>query len=108
MADDEDSKVTPLPVRFKKQDAEPRILLVEPSKCLHMRGPYKIDDSLAEVTCGECGDKLNPIWVLKRMAAKDSVFQQSARRYQDEMKRLEERSRTKCEYCGQMTRISRR
>jgi uncharacterized protein YeaO (DUF488 family) len=29
-------------------------------------------------------------------------------RYQDEMQRLAERERTKCQHCGQLTRISRR
>jgi hypothetical protein len=70
--------------------------------------PYLVDEALAEVECGKCGAKLNPMWVLVRLANEDRRLNESQRRYQEEMARLNERERTKCEHCGQMTRISRR
>jgi hypothetical protein len=47
------------------------------------------------------------MWVLTKLAHKETGYHETERRYHEEMKRLSERSRTKCEHCGQMTRISR-
>ena len=75
-------------------------------ECRHDRSI--VDERKTEVTCADCGEKLNPIWVLSQLANKESGWFRSRDRYQDEMKRLEERSRTRCQKCGYMTRISRR
>jgi hypothetical protein len=40
------------------------------------------------------------------LAGEETKWHESFKRYQAEMRRLSERSRTKCQHCGQMTRIS--
>lgn len=109
---DDDSNVTKLPIRFKNPLPEDRSIMLawEAGKhgCDHRRGQYLVAEGEAEVECGKCGAKLDPIWVLRNLATEDRRYAESQTRYRDEQKRLAERSRTKCEHCKQMTRISRR
>lgn len=106
-----EDNVTRLPVRYKSHVPEERTL-VRPHEvqryggCAHNK--FIVDDKKLEVECGECGERLNPMWVLTQLASRDMRMHEAARRYKDEMKRLDERSRTKCDHCGKMTRISRR
>ncbi|WP_232341271.1 hypothetical protein [Burkholderia pseudomallei] len=60
-----------------------------------------------EVTCADCKEKLNPMWVLKQLSQAEHRYHELHARYHDELKRLSERSRTKCQHCGEMTRISK-
>lgn len=46
--------------------------------------------------------------VLQRLMQDESRWQINRAKYKDEMRRLAERSKTKCERCGHMTQISRR
>ena len=110
MTDDGDN-VKKLPVRFKNPVPEDRTLLFPHEvgkwdKCHHEK--FVIDSSKAEVECGTCGEKLNPMWVLGRLAGCEANFHETHTRYAEEIKRLSERTRTKCNNCGKMTRISRR
>lgn len=102
-------KPTRLPVAFKPSSNE-RVLLreheVPAQTCSHLR--CVVDPKLADVTCNDCGERINPIWLLTRMANDDRRYAESRSRHQQEAKRLAERSRTKCEHCNRMTRISRR
>lgn len=111
MDDGEDFNVKRLPIRFKKAGPEDRTLLVPyevgKSKCQHYPGRFIIDVSLSEVMCGECNEKLNPMWVLGQLAGRDRNFAEAHDRYAEETKRLAERSRTKCEHCKKLTRIRR-
>lgn len=106
---DEDG-VTRLPVRFKNPGPADKTLLwpheVGKLTCFHQR--FVVDEKLSEVECADCKERLNPMWVLKYLAGKDNQFRESQERYQTEMARLKERSRTKCQHCGGITRISRR
>ena len=108
--DDVDDNITKLPVRFKPRDEERTLLrpweVGKHGGCLHPR--FVVDDKLLEVECGVCKEKLSPMWVLVHLATKDMQMKESRKRYVEEMKRLEERSKTKCEHCEKMTRISRR
>lgn len=113
MISDGDDKITKLPVRFKNALPEERSLafLHEVGKrqpCNHLFATYLIGDGDAEVTCGRCDAKLDPMWVLHKLAIHDRRMAENTERYRDETKRLAERSRTKCDHCGKMTRISRR
>lgn len=108
-----DPEITKLPVRFKEPLPEERSILLawEAGKgggCTHLFAQYLVSDTDAEVECGRCGTKLNPIWVLVKLAVHDRRMAESQQRYQEEQKRLAERTRTKCQHCGEMTRISRR
>lgn len=76
------------------------------SGCQHRAG-FTVDEKLDTVECTGCGEKLNPIWVLQQLSRMETRWHNHHVQYQDEMKRLSERSRTKCQHCGEMTRISR-
>lgn len=116
MGDDEN--VTKLPVRFKEPAPPERTLLhphelraVNVNRCGHNEfegAAFIVDEKLDQVTCSKCGERLNPMWVLKQLTNRDSRFHEAHRRYHEEQQRLAERARTKCQHCGEMTRISRR
>lgn len=102
-----DGKVVELGVRAKTKPGDDRTLIqVDTRECSH-RGPYVVDETLAEVECATCHAKLNPIWVLARIANRETSMERHRATYQDEMQRLAERKKTKCEHCQKMTRISR-
>lgn len=118
-----DDKIKPIPVKFKAPPAEDRPMLqvVETSwireECNHAyrwasgrheEATYLIRDGETEVECGFCGTRLNPMFVLMRLAREETQWQRTRKAYQDEMARLNDRKRTKCESCGAMTRISRK
>ena len=96
-------------VTGKKPSKDKRILKKSYGKgnriCLH--GPYLIDEQLSTVECEGCGEKLNPMFVLMRLAGKETTWHTYEQRYNEDMARLQERSRTKCEHCKEMTRISK-
>ncbi len=48
------------------------------------------------------------MFVLRIMATEENQWSRMRERYLEEMKRLRERSRTKCMHCGAMTEISHR
>lgn len=73
--------------------------------CCHRR--FIVDETAEKVECADCGEKLNPIWVINYLAGKESQWRYNGEKYREEMQRLSERSKTKCEHCGHMTRISR-
>lgn len=76
----------------------------EPRSCRH--DVFHVDERHGEVVCGDCGEKLNPIWALLQVAQQESHYLRMHKRYTEEVKRLSERSRTKCQHCGHVTRIS--
>lgn len=121
MADDD--KIKPFPVRFKAPPgAEPPFLRVVDydKKCNHryhwvdngglsgrmVNATYQLREGETEIECGLCNTRLDPMFVLRIMANEENDWSRSRARYIDEMKRLGERSRTKCEHCNKMTRIS--
>jgi hypothetical protein len=113
MAGDDDlpEGVKRLPIRFKSPVSPDRSLVWphevgQHTTCFHRK--FIVDDAKSEVECAECHEKLNPMWVLKTLCGRDHRFHEAHTRYNDEMKRLAERSYTKCDYCQKMTRISRR
>lgn len=74
-------------------------------KCDHRDKGVVVDEALLDVTCRGCGSKLDPVWVLARLAEHESQWRRSREAYMDEAKRAKERRSTKCQHCGQMTRI---
>lgn len=105
-----DDNIKPLPVRFKKPPGaeDPMLKLVVTGGCNHLGTSYAIREGETEVECVNCGTKLDPMFVLKQLALKESTWNRVRRQYIEDMKRLNERMRTKCESCGHMTRITRR
>jgi hypothetical protein len=115
-----DDNVTSLPVRFKDRGPADRSVIrsceipgatIGGGKCTHhpmFGASFIVDEKLSEVECSLCHAKLNPVWAMARIADQDRRFAEARERYVEETKRLSERSRTKCEHCQKMTRISRR
>ncbi|MGF6792750.1 hypothetical protein [Paraburkholderia sp. 35.1] len=102
-----DAEIHDLPIRARRDLGDERVLkAVHTGQCWHGHG-FIVDEQLADVTCAACGGKLNPLWVLAQLANRENRFHELHAPYQDELARLAERQRTKCERCGQMTRISR-
>lgn len=109
----DDDNVSKLPVRFKKPVPEDRTLVLaweasKGQKCSHLLTTYIVSACDAEVECEKCGTKLNPMWVLTKLATEDRRLEDARRYHAEETARLAERSRTKCEHCAKMTRISHR
>lgn len=110
----DDDNIVPLGVRYRgPTDAEnPPVLEIvrtSPDPCMFRhKGPYLVDEKLAEVECGTCHKLLNPMHVLAELARLETRWHDYRQTYQEQVERLRERSRTKCERCGQMTRISGR
>ncbi|WP_227461678.1 hypothetical protein [Cupriavidus pauculus] len=77
-----------------------------PGACRHRAG-FVFDEKLENVLCKGCGERVSPIWVLRQLAQEETRWHRARETYQEEMKRLAERSRTKCRHCGEMTPISR-
>ncbi len=118
MSEETDEKVVKLGVRFKSPPAEdaPILKIVNDwGTCQHRHWPgtmrpvsYNIREGETEVECGCCGVRLDPMFVLRTLAGRESQYEENRRRAADVMKRLDERSRTKCQHCDKMTKISRR
>ncbi len=79
-----------------------------PQSCAH-KGPFIVDRKLGSVECGDCGALLNPIYVLEMLASKETYWnmrQRDLSKYLAEInKEIEERTRTRCTHCGNMTAI---
>lgn len=117
---DPDDKVKKLGIRFKKPPGgdEPQLKVImgsEQGECNHLwrieggsirNAQYKLREGEMDVECGLCGTRLDPMFVLKKLAREESQWLRHRKQYIDEMERLNKRSRTKCEHCDRMTRIS--
>jgi hypothetical protein len=117
-----DDNITPIGIKFKTPpDDDPPMLTVVgqwgKDSCNHRTFyqdghtypvTYSLREGETEVECGHCKTRLDPMFVLRLLAHEETQWLRNRQRYIDEMKRLHERSRTKCWHCGQMTEISRR
>lgn len=100
-----DNKIKSFPVKPKLAAKAP--LTVVPTRydaCRHNQ--VLVDEKLAEVECADCGAKLNPMWVLINLAHEDSLLRTNWAGMRAEIRLLGERTRTKCQHCGKMTRVS--
>jgi len=103
-----DDNITKIGIGFKKPVNEEKMLTLIPSYHKECREhAYIIDAEASKVTCSKCEKTFNPMSVLVDLARKESQWMMNGKRYTEEMKRLDERSRTKCKKCGEITKISR-
>jgi len=72
-------------------------------QCRHLN--VSVHEDLAEVICRDCEVKLNPIWVLTRMAREETKWSLRRNEFITARSELAKRQRCKCQHCGQMTRI---
>ena len=99
-----DDKVTTLPVRVKGHDKVIEVVSRFDS-CWHRRAI--VDEKLAELTCADCGAKLNPIRFLVTLAGQMQLWKNAQRDAALASKALDERKRCRCTKCGEMTDIRR-
>ena len=75
------------------------------TKCQHNK--FKCDESLAYVECGICGEKLNPIWVIKQFTYPGNRLESHLEYLKKLISKANAKNRCKCRHCGKMTVIQR-
>ena len=100
--------VVALPVAYKDPKQQPGLVPVDASKCTHLRSTYEVDVRGGKCRCKSCGAEVSAMFVLEQCMNTESIWHRHHAVYNDEMRRLRERSATKCQHCGKMTRISGR
>lgn len=95
-----------LPVKPREPVAERFLEAVPYSACSHLFGPFIVDDKAGKCTCKKCGAEVSAMFVLERLMQQESRWMRTREAYMGEMERLAKRSKTKCEHCAKMTRIS--
>ncbi len=98
-------KVVRLPVRKRPNERQLERVPYEPGKCEHLNVTFFYSEAENEVTCGACGAKLNPIWVIAQLGNQECRWLEARRRYIEAKAEHEKRRRCKCQHCGQMTNI---
>lgn len=95
-------KVRRLPVRPKDSTS---VLLVAPpfTGCPHTRAI--VDEKLAELTCADCGERLNPMTFLVKLAKQETSWGWQQREIAKAREELDARSRCRCTHCGELTPI---
>ena len=97
-------KVTKLPVRLK--DNSKLVALANPyGGCQHRRSI--VDRKLAELTCADCGAKLNPIEYVAMLAGQENAWEWRTESLKQAAAKVEERKRCRCTKCGEITEIRR-
>lgn len=99
-------KITRLPVVPRVRDLALELVHCDPKQpCSHKMVSYRLREGEAEVECGGCGTRLEPMFVLKQLAIMDSIWKQRQESADRVAKELAQRTSTKCRHCGRMTRI---
>jgi hypothetical protein len=106
---DEQGDIVRLPVDYKAPPDGARMLVEVPyAACAHLRSAFEVDVRAGKCKCLDCQGEVSPMFVLERLMHRESQWMRTRAAYQDEMQRIAERERTKCQHCGQITRISHR
>lgn len=82
-----------------------KVTEIKSPTCRHNK--WIVDETLAEITCGICEQKLNPIWCLIEQARTETRLFWQLQRLQKEVEKTQYKLRCKCRHCGKMTPISR-
>lgn len=91
-------------VKFKRPSEEDRMLKVVHNKdCYNHQ--YLIDAEADIISCSKCNKTFNPMAVLVDLARKESTWINNKKRSMELLKKVEERTSTKCSHCGKMTKI---
>lgn len=100
--------VIALPVERREPPDGSLMLVPLTSQCRHYHASFEVDKVGGKCKCLSCGAEVSPMFVLEQLMHAESHWRQSRAQYQDEMKRLAERTSTRCRHCGKMTRVSKR
>ena len=69
-----------------------------------------INEGAALVTCVECGEQLDPMWVLTRMATNEATLLRKIHQQYIRLCNIEtavrRKIRTKCKHCGKFTPVN--
>lgn len=97
-----DDNVKQLPVRPKDHS---QILKIADSYsgCQHRRAI--VDERLAELTCADCQERLNPIQFLVTIYHRLRLFEREKQSIAAARAELERRKRCRCTQCGEWTEI---
>lgn len=72
-------------------------------------GPFLVDERLAEVECGNCGEKLSPMAVLVALSGHENRIAARFKQLKVECEKArfkaERQNRVRCEHCSRLTRI---
>ena len=71
--------------------------------CAHNK--FLVDEKLAYIECGICGEKLNPMWVIGQLCNREARANRAVEALAKVVEEAEKKNSCKCEKCGQMTRI---
>lgn len=83
-----------------------RLIRYVHGSCNHSTCTYIVDEKLAEVQCGDCGAKLEPVWVLRQLCEKEARWNERRREFLELQEETKGRTRTRCQHCDQMTAIN--
>lgn len=101
MSDEE--KVVSLPVKARKVSKAPLTVTHVFTGCQHPR--VEVCERLAEVTCRDCREKLNPIWVLINIARDDRLLVDRWASMKADIQLMGKRTRVKCRHCDKFTPV---
>jgi len=69
-----------------------------------------VDDELWEIECLKCGEKLDPVNYLIRLAGEEDVMEYRLNTLRREYKRINDilavKTKTRCEHCGKLTTVN--
>jgi hypothetical protein len=97
--------VTRFPVQKKEHDKTITLAPTRWAGCQHLRAT--VDEKLAELTCSDCGEKLNAIAFLAMLANQSTRWDWELERIAKARATLDERKICRCKRCGEMTPIDR-
>jgi hypothetical protein len=108
MSDDTElGEVVPIGATPKPTDQRGlRLVRYQHGACDHRTCTYIVDEKLAEVQCGDCGAKLEPVWVLRQLCEKEARWNERRKEFLELQEETRGRTRTRCQHCDQMTAIN--
>ena len=75
------------------------------AKCRHNK--FIVDETMGDVICGICEERLNPIWCLVQISKTESRMWSNLIDLEKLVYKTRDKLRCKCQKCGEMTRIIR-
>lgn len=73
------------------------------SECKH--SSIIVDETLNELICEECGERINPIWYIMEIGIITNRLKRTIEQYEKRIEELKGRVRVKCRHCGMYTNI---
>jgi len=100
-----DHTITPFPKKKRetKGDSD-AVFAVQERTCWHDK--FIVDEKLEQVECADCGERLNPMWVLKRIATKEDSARRSLEKLHGALRDAKQAKRWKCGHCNGMNDIT--